>query len=135
MAFHRASNERVNVFVVDEVCLFRHYFEGDDLFRRMRRYYNNQQYRFEVPKEEFEEVRTFLAGHGYGLVTVDSTRPFVVCVKQYTEHPDDIFKSSVVQRTSDGYNCFLLRNRDAVDEAVADGAIRLDQTDLSNPFE
>ena len=56
--------------------------------------------------------------------------PFVVVVKKYTAHPDNIFKSSVIQRTVNGYNCFLLADRDAVEAAVREGATRLTNVSL-----
>jgi len=132
--FRRASQEQVNVFEVDEVYLFKHYFESDEVFDRLKRYYNDQQYRFEVPPREFEDLRSFLANHDYGLVVVDVIEPFVVVVKKYTVHPDDIFKQCVIQRTVDGYNCLLLTDQAAVKEAVQNGATRLTETDLENPF-
>jgi hypothetical protein len=133
-AFRRASHEQVNVFEVDELYLFKHYFDGEDVFDRLKPYYNNQQYRFEVPPDEFEDLRAFLAEHGYGLVVVDVLPEFVVVVKKYTDHPENIFKASVIQRSVDGYNCFLLTDRDAVDRAVDAGATRLPETGLENPF-
>jgi hypothetical protein len=133
-AFRRASHEQVNVFEVDELYLFKHYFDGEDVFDRLKRYYNNQQYRFEVPPDEFEDLQAFLAEHGYGLVVVDVLPEFVVVVKKYTDHPENIFKTSVIQRSVDGYNCFLLTDRDAVDRAVDAGATRLPETGLENPF-
>jgi hypothetical protein len=133
-AFRRASHEQVNVFEVDELYLFKHYFDGEDVFDRLKPYYNNQQYRFEVPPDEFEDLQAFLAEHGYGLVVVDVLPEFVVVVKKYTDHPENIFKTSVIQRSVDGYNCFLLTDRDAVDRAVDAGATRLPETGLENPF-
>lgn len=59
MDFHRAGDERINVFEVDETCLFKHYFDGKGVFNHLRRYYNNQQYRFEVPTKDFEELPPF----------------------------------------------------------------------------
>lgn len=132
--FRRAGDERVNAFEVDETYLFRHYFEGEDVFDRLKGYYNNQQYRFEVPSEELDEVRSFLADHGYGLVVVDVLEAFVVVVRKYTRHPDNIFKESVIQRSVDGYNCFLMTDQDAVERAVEEGATRLGETGLENPF-
>ena len=132
--FRRASQEQVNVFEVDEVYLFKHYFESDEVFDRLKQYYNNQQYRFEVPPGEFEDLRSFLANHDYGLVVVDVIELFVVVMKKYTAHPDNIFKQCVIQRTVNGYNCFLLTDQAAVKEAVQKGATRLTETDLENPF-
>lgn len=132
--FRRAGHEQVNVFEVDEIYLFKHYFDSEEVFDRLKQYYNNQQYRFEVPPDEFEDLHSFLEEHGYGLVVVDVFEAFVVVVKKYTAHPDNIFKGSVIQRTVDGYNCFLLIDQTAVEQAVQNGANRLTETDVPNPF-
>ena len=132
--FRRAGHEQVNVFEVDESYLFKHYFDSEEVFDRLKQYYNNQQYRFEVPPDEFENLRSFIEEYGYGLVVINVIEPFIVVVKKYTAHPDNIFKSSVIQRTVNGYNCFLLTDQAAVKEAVQDGAARLTETDLENPF-
>lgn len=132
-AFRRASHEPVNAFRVDETFVFKHFFEGGEVFGRLKRYYNNHQYRFEVPPAEFEDVRAFLADHGYGLVVIDDPEPFVVVVRKYTAHPDNIFKDSVLQRSVKDYNCFLMTDREAVDRAVEEGAIRIAETDIENP--
>lgn len=135
MGASRAGHrEQVNAFQVDGVFLFKHYFDGDDVFDRLRQYYNNQQYRFEVPVEEFDDVRSFLSAHGYDLTAVESVSKFAVVVEKYTAHPENIFRASVLQRTVDGYNCFLMRDQFAVAEAVDEGATRLTNTDFENPF-
>jgi len=133
--FRRASHDRVNVFEVDGTYLFKHYFDGDHVFDRLKPYYNNQAYRFEVPPEEFSDLQTFLADEGYGLAVVDAVPEFAVVVRQYTAHPDNIFKESVIQRTVEDYHCFLMTDQNAVEGAVDDGATRLTATDLANPFE
>ena len=133
--FRRTGQERVNAFRVGERYLFKHYFEGAAVFQRLKEYYNNQQYRFEVPPEEFEELRSFLAAHGYELAAVDFPEEFAVVVEKYTTHPENIFKASVMQRSADGYNCFLMTGRPAVERAVSDGATRLTETAVENPFQ
>lgn len=132
--FRRAGDEQVNVFEVDETYLFKQYFDGEDVFSRLKQYYNNQQYRFEVPPDEFDDLQSFLADHGYGLVIVNAIEEFVVVVKKYTTHPENIFKQSVIQRSVDGYNCFLMTDQAAVEQATHEGATRLIETEFSNPF-
>ena len=134
VAFRRASHERVNVFEVDGTYLFKHYFEGEDVFARLKQYYNNQHYRFEVPAEDFDGIRAFLDEHGCGLVVVTALEEFAVVVRKYTAHPENIFKASVLQRSVNDYNCFLLTEQTAVDQAVTQGATRLTETSLANPF-
>ncbi|MFA1612177.1 hypothetical protein [Halobellus rubicundus] len=133
-SFRRANEERVNAFRVDDRYVFKHYFEQEAVFDRLRRYYNNHQYRFEVPPGEFDTLRSFLSNHGYALVVVEVPGEFVVAVRKYTEHPENIFKESVMQRSVPDYNCFLMTDQEAVEAAVRDGARRLDETDIENPF-
>lgn len=132
--FHRASNRRVNVFEVDDRYLFKHYFDDETVFNLLKPYYNNQQYRFEVPLNEYTALSSQLSEFGYGLVVVETVEPFVVVVRKYTAHPDNIFKASVIQRLVEDYNCFLLTDQESVDHAVEDEATSLDATDLPNPF-
>lgn len=61
--------------------LFKHYFDGEDVFDRLKSYYNNQQYRFEVPRADFGTLRSVLSDQGYGLTVDDATEEFVVVVK------------------------------------------------------
>jgi hypothetical protein len=133
-AFRRAGTERVNAFAIDDNYLFKHYFEGEEVFARLRQYYNNHQYRFEVPSQEFDWIRAFLDNHGYGLIVVAGIDAFVVVVKKYTAHPNNIFKASVAQRSIDGYNCFLMTDQAAVEQAVKERATRLTDTGFENPF-
>lgn len=50
-------------------------------------YNNNQYYRFEVPLDEFDQLRSFLSDQGYGLVIADTIEEFVVVVKKYMTIP------------------------------------------------
>lgn len=128
------DRERVYAFEVGDRYLFKHYFDGEAVFDRLKEYYNNHQYRFEVPPEEFEDLASFLADHGYDLDVRDDTEAFVVVVEKYTAHPDNIFKESVVQRGGGDHNFFLMTDQVAVERAVHEGATRLAETDLQNPF-
>jgi len=125
-----AGRESVNAFPVREVLLFKHYFEGEAVFDRLKPYYNGSQYRFEVDVAKFDSVRRFLRDHGYDVSVVDRPERYWVVVRQYTAHPDDIFKQSVRQERAEGYNCFLLTDQDAVETAVSRGGTRL----TSMPF-
>lgn len=132
--FRRATEEVVHVFEVDGRYLFKQYFDDEAVFARLREFYDQQHYRFDVPPQRFDDVRDVLGEHGYGLVEVDPLDEFVVVVRQYTAHPDDIFKSAVCQRRKDRFNFFVLTDLDAVERATAGGATRLAETDLEHPF-
>jgi len=134
--FRRANQEQVNAFRINGEYLFKYYFEGDEVFARLRNYYNHSQYRFEVPVEDFEEIKSFLSDHGYSLTTVHAVEEYVVVVRKYTEHPGNIFKQSVIQRSIPKYNCFLMTHQAAIEEAVGktSSAKPLTETKIDNPF-
>ena len=126
-----AALEPVNAFPVEKAILIKHYFDGDEVFDRLRPYYNGSQYRFEVPVGEFDSLRRFLRRHGYDVTVVDRPEEFYVVVRKYTAHPEDVFKRSVRQESVDGYNCFLMEDEAAVEAAVAQGATQLTDGPLS----
>lgn len=127
----RDTRSPVNAFRLADDYYVRHYFEGEAVFERLRRYYEHDQYRFVVPASEYDGVRRFLADHGYRLREVTDLERYTVVVRQYTAHPENIFKEAVDHRSRDGYNLFLLKDRAAVESAVADGATRLRESELS----
>ena len=127
----RDAGSDVNVFRLDGTQYFRHYFDGEAVFARLRRYYEHEHYRFAVPAREFDGVRRFLEEHGYRLRQVADVRPFTVVVRKYTAHPDGIFGEAVDQRSRGGYNVFLLKDEDAVEAAVSSGATRLADSELT----
>ena len=112
------------VFRIGDVYLFRHYFDGDEVFAALEPYYDPHAYRFEVPTERFRDVRPQLAGHGYELV-VEDPREFAVAVRKYSAHPESVFDERVLELSGDDHNVFVLKSREAVERAVADGATRL----------
>jgi hypothetical protein len=67
---------------------------------------------------------------------VYAVEEYVVVVRKYTEHPGNIFKQSVIQRSIPKYNCFLMTDQTAVEEAVGktSSAKRLTETEVDNLF-
>lgn len=121
----------IHVFDVSGEYLFRHYFDGDELFDELQEYYNGDEYRFEVAHEEFDEVRDLLYDHGHDLVIVDDPDEFCVVKEQYTKHAE-ILKNSVMHWTRRDHNFFLLQDPFAVEKALQEGATRVTETELSS---
>ena len=128
------SHEKINTFRIDGTYFFTHGFEGEDIYTTLAAYYNEYEYRFEVPPDDLDEIRHLLAEYEYWLVTRDAYDEYVVLVEQATPHPDDIVRMSVTRTTVDSYNCFLLPTTAQVEKAVAAGALTLDETAVENPF-
>ncbi len=126
--FHRAGQERVNAFQVGEQYYFKFYFEETAVFSQINQYYNQYEYRFEVPAGRFEWVKEFLADAGYDLVVVSEFAPFVVVKRKFTAHPNILFEKSVFHTTVQNFNCFVMDDHDAAEAAVAAGARYLRET-------
>ena len=50
------EREPIYVFEIDGKHLFSHYFHRSDIFSELSEYYNDDEYRFEVPAEDFPRV-------------------------------------------------------------------------------
>lgn len=131
---NQGANNQINVFLIEQAFVFKHYFDGEEIFNRLKQYYNNNQYRFEVPIEDFESIKTFLEDRSYELIIIDSIEEYLVVVKKYTAHPDNIFKSSLDQRSINEYNCFLMKDNRSVERAITNGAIPLSETTFESPY-
>lgn len=119
----------IYVFEIDNTYLFKQYFEHEDLFRELRDYYNDEQYRFEVPATEFDDVRELLGDYFYEPVTVEEFGEFCVVKEQYTAHAE-ILRNAVETWSRHGHNFFLMKDPLAVDQAVEQGAERVEETEF-----
>lgn len=128
------DREQVNLFRVEDRYLFKQYFEQDDAFTALRDYYNQDDYRFEVPPDAVEEVKQVLREHMFEPVVVDAPAEFCVVYPKYTDHPDVLFKAAVLQRSKRDKHLFLLKDQLSVEQAVNNGATRLADTDLDTRF-
>lgn len=128
-------DDGVNAFLVGERVLFSHYFDEGEVFAALKPYYNNHQYRFEVPIGAFPNVLSVLVRHGYEVAYHEDASDFAVAVKQYSRHPEDVFKQSVDHRSVNDWNCFLLRARAAVEQAVRTHARPIANAPVENPFD
>ena len=128
------DREQVNLFRVEDRYLFKQYFDQDTVFTALRDYYNQDDYRFEVPPDVVEEVKQVLREHMFEPVVVDAPAEFCVVYPKYTDHPDVLFKTAVLQRSKRDRHLFLLKDQLSVEQAVNNGATRLADTDMATQF-
>jgi hypothetical protein len=121
---------RINAFPINDTYLFKQYFEQDAAFSAVRQYYNATDYRFEVPADDLADVQNVLADYFYDLTVVDDVEQFCVVKQKYTDHPDVLFKTSVLQRQQRDHTVFLMKDQLSVEQAVNHGVTRLADTDL-----
>jgi len=121
--------ERITVFRIDDEYLFSYYFDREDVFESLREYYNEDEYRFEIPAEDFDTVRAQLEDEFFEPVVVEDLDPYCVVKEQYTEHAE-ILKQSVLNWERRGHLFFLMKDELAVKDAVERGATPIEETDF-----
>ncbi|MFB6104636.1 MAG: hypothetical protein ABEJ57_06075 [Halobacteriaceae archaeon] len=121
----------VNAYRVEDTYYFRHYFDEDAVFDKLKPHYQPYDYRFEVPANRFPEIKDFLEGRGYHLREVEDPAALAVVVRKFTDHPEVVFDESVIQTGVNRFNVFLMKDRASADRAIAAGARPLSDTDLT----
>jgi len=124
-----SEREPIYVFNIEESYLFTHYFARTDIFSELQEYYNDEEYRFEVPEDDFPWVLELLEENHYKPIRVEDIEEFAVVKEQYTSH-SEILLNSVMYWSRDGYNFFVMQSPHAVEEAVEQGASRIEETEL-----
>lgn len=127
----RRGTETIPLFPIGSTFYFKHYFEDQDLFGELSQFYNDREYRFEVPESSLPEVREILDGEDVQLTPVEDFDDYLVVKEKYTDHPDVLFKKSVLKTDDAGYNVFLMQDRTAVTAALTSGATPFEETSLS----
>jgi hypothetical protein len=122
--------ERITVFRIDDEYLFSHYFDQTDVFADLSEYYNEDEYRFEVPVEDFDDVRERLEEAYFAPEVVTDLKPYCVVIDKYDEHAA-ILRESVVTWERRGHRFFLMQTELSVKEALEHGADRISETDFA----
>ena len=122
--------ERIAVFRLDDHYVFSHYFEREDVFRALREHYDDDAYRFEVPVDQFGEVRERLRESYYDLVVVDDPEPFCVVTEKYDKHAK-ILRDSVENWERRGHRFFLMKDERSVERAIERGATPVTETEFA----
>lgn len=124
------NSELIVVFHTGDEYLFSHYFDRQDIFRDLSDYYNDEQYRFEVPAADFESVQQQLEDAYYKLRIIEDLESYCVVTEKYDKHAD-ILRESIATWERRGHRFFLMKSKLAVKEAIDQGASRVSETDFA----
>lgn len=129
----RRKQRSFNAFHVGDDYLFKHHFEPD-LFEVLRQYYNDEEYRFEVPHDRMPSIERLLLANFYDVTVIENTDRFCVVLGKGQHQPDWLFEKVVLRESTLYHHIYLLEDQVAVEEAVYHGFSRLDQSDVDSPF-
>jgi len=114
---------------VGDQYLFSAYIDNELVFEKLQTYYNESEYRFELPTDAFETVCARLEDAGFEPREVTELEPYCVVIEKYDEHAA-ILKQSVATWERRGHRFFLMPDRLAVKDALKRGATALAETEF-----
>jgi glycerophosphoryl diester phosphodiesterase len=102
--------------------IFKHFFEDAETFRELADYYDKVGYRFilKTPGER-NLVTKLLERRGYAVALVENSRGYVVKLSHKSRYAG-VLKNSLAQIETPEWRIFLMRDQNAVKEALRQGA-------------
>jgi len=82
MTIFDVQTEKITAFDTRNTCLFKMYFDENQLFKQLKTYYNKNKYRFEIPESDLNQVRQFFDKYYSGLTVLDHVEDYCVVVKK-----------------------------------------------------
>lgn len=76
------ETEEIPAFDLGDTYLFKTYFDEDQLFNQLKKYYNNDKYRFEVPESDLGQVKQTLDDFFYELAIEDGIEDYCVVAEK-----------------------------------------------------
>lgn len=125
--------DEIAVFHLHGVYLFKRFFDDGSIFNDLQRFYDGDEYRFEVPDETgLDAVRETLQEYGYAVRVVEDAAPYTV-VKKRDEPYSDILRDAVDHSVQGDYNVFVMRSEAKAEQAEMHGATPISETELRVP--
>jgi len=121
--------EKITAFDTGERYIFKNYFDEDQLFKQLKKYYDRHKYRFEIPYEDIEEVRQLLDEYFYKLEITDRLQAYCVVVPEEADS-SGILRNSVMKKQTHRHEILVMKDKISVRQAEEDGAIRLEKSEV-----
>jgi hypothetical protein len=116
------KRNRINVFKVGKLWLFKHFFEDKELFKALLDYYNQDLYRFEFKSSGARNnALKLLERNGFDYDLVEDLKGYVVKLPKFAKYAQ-ILKNSVATKETATERTILIKDLAAVEEAVSLGA-------------
>ena len=124
------DKEELNAFDFGETYLFTAYFDENQLFNQLEKYYNGDNYRFEVPETDLKQVQQVLDNFFYELVVQESPEEYCIVLDKDSTSAS-ILKSSVVRKQRRSREMFVMKDKTSLRQAVEQGATPLEKSGIS----
>jgi len=116
------SKKSITIIKAGSHWIFKHFFDDTESFRELADYYDKDGYRFvlKTPGER-NLVQKSLEQRGFDVVLVENSRGYVVKLSHKSKY-GGVLKNSLAQIETPEWRIFLLKDKNAVLEAIRLGA-------------
>jgi hypothetical protein len=114
---------RINVFKIDKIYVFKHFFDDKEIFRSLVDFYNPDSYRFEMKNAgQRNKVMKFLdMKGGFDVYLIEDPADFMVKISRDKKYAG-ILRNSVDFKETIDARIFIMKDMAAVEEAIRLGA-------------
>lgn len=130
MPTFNVDTTEISVFKVEDSYFFKYYFDNEAMFDALRDYYDTDNYHFEIPADELNAVQQTLKDYFYELRVVEDLRTYCIAIQKNSDY-SDIIRSAVRTKEQSDYLMILLKDELSVEQAIEQGATRLEKSDLN----
>ncbi len=116
------SKKSITIIKAGSHWIFKHFFDDAESFRELADYYDKDRYRFvlKTPGER-NLVQKLLEQRGFAVTLVENSRGYVVKLSHKSKYAG-VLKNSLAQVDSPEWRIFLMKDQNAVLEAIRLGA-------------
>jgi hypothetical protein len=114
---------RINVFKIDKIYVFKHFFDDKEIFKSLVDFYNPDSYRFEMKNAGARnKVMKFLdMKGGFDVYLIEDPADFMVKISRDKKYAG-ILRNSVDFKETIDARIFIMKDMAAVEEAIRLGA-------------
>jgi hypothetical protein len=123
------ETEEITVFKIGDRYIFNTYFDEDQLFKQLEKYYNKDKYRFEIPDSVFGQVRQEIEKYYYELEVVDSIEDYCIVVDRKSKSVNTL-SNSVMRKQRGQHEILVMKDELSKRQSVEKDAVSLEKSEV-----
>lgn len=123
------ETEEITVFKIGDKYIFKTYFDEDQLFKQLEKYYNDNKYRFEIPESDLGRVRQILENYYYELDVTGSVEDYCVVVDRKSKSANTL-SNSVMKKQRGQHEILVMKDELSKRQAVEKDAVILEKSEV-----
>ena len=119
----RKKRDTINVFKLNKIYVFKHFFEDKEIFKDLVDFYNPESFRFEMKNAGTRNkvMKTLYMKYGFDANYIETPDDFTVIIGKDKKYAG-ILKHSVDFKETNDARIFIMKDLASVEDAISLGA-------------